>query len=368
MKDTLTVLGVGDVGPMHEPIASYSTLVRTTLAQADFRFAHVERPYTDVGVPQLNAGAVKSAPATMLSVFADCGFDVVSAASNHAMDLGPDGMLDTVRRLRAMGIQVVGAGETLEEALQPAYVERHGVRVAFLAFCSVLREGCEGGPARPGIAPMRAHTYYEAQNYQPGMPARTVTLPHAEDLAQMKKAIAAAKQQADAVVLSLHWGVAFIPRLIADYQPLVAEAAFAAGADIIFGHHAHLPKAVGVHAGKVCFYSLSHFIMSSEFLGGDPQKVAAFEKQYSVQLDPEYPRLPYGMDAKHSLIAKAVFSRGGVEKVSFLPVMIDQQLRPQVLRCGDPRFEDNLRFLEWVSQEFGHRFTVEGDEVVVTQG
>ena len=48
--------------------------------------------------------------------------------------------------------------------------------------------------------------------------------------------------------------------------------------------------------------------------------------------------------------------------------MIDQQLRPQVLRCGDPRFEDNLRFLEWVSQEFGHRFTVEGDEVVVTQG
>lgn len=107
--------------------------------------------------------------------------------------------------------------------------------------------------------------------------------------------------------------------------------------------------------------------MTSEFLGGDPRRVAAFEKQYGVKLDPEYPRLPYGTDAKHSLIAKAEFSKKGVEKVSFMPVAIDKQLRPEILRADDRRFEDNLRFLEWVSEEFGHKFTIEGDEVVVTQ-
>jgi len=52
--------------------------------------------------------------------------------------------------------------------------------------------------------------------------------------------------------------------------------------------------------------------------------------------------------------------------VSFLPVLIDKQLRPEVLRGGDPRFDDAVRFMEWVSEDFDHQFTVEGDEVLVT--
>ncbi len=166
------------------------------------------------------------------------------------------------------------------------------------------------------------------------------------------------------MVLSLHWGIHFIPRMIADYQVIVANAAFKAGADLILGHHAHTPKAIGVHQGKACFYSLSNFIMSST--AKTPAKAAEFEKQYGVTLDPDYPHLSYGTDAKRSLIAKAVLSRDGVKRVSFLPVLIDKQLRPEVLRKGDARFDDALRFMEWVSEGIDHRFTVEGDEVVVT--
>jgi poly-gamma-glutamate synthesis protein (capsule biosynthesis protein) len=61
-----------------------------------------------------------------------------------------------------------------------------------------------------------------------------------------------------------------------------------------------------------------------------------------------------------------VLSREGVQRVSFLPVLIDKQLRPEVLRRGDPRFEDAVRFMEWVSEGFDHRFSIEGDEVLVT--
>ncbi len=96
-----------------------------------------------------------------------------------------------------------------------------------------------------------------------------------------------------------------------------------------------------------------------------PAKAAEFAKQYGVVIDPDYPHLAYGADAKRSLIAKAVLSREGAQRVSFLPVLIDRQLRPEVLRRGDARFEDALRFMEWVSEDHPHRFTVEGDEVVV---
>jgi poly-gamma-glutamate synthesis protein (capsule biosynthesis protein) len=37
-----------------------------------------------------------------------------------------------------------------------------------------------------------------------------------------------------------------------------------------------------------------------------------------------------------------------------------------VLRGGDPRFDDMVRYMEWTSEGFGHRFTVRGDEVVIT--
>jgi poly-gamma-glutamate synthesis protein (capsule biosynthesis protein) len=50
--------------------------------------------------------------------------------------------------------------------------------------------------------------------------------------------VRAAKEQADTVVLSLHWGVRFVPRVIADYQRAVAQAALGRGVDLILGHHA----------------------------------------------------------------------------------------------------------------------------------
>jgi poly-gamma-glutamate capsule biosynthesis protein CapA/YwtB (metallophosphatase superfamily) len=362
---TVTLMACGDVGPIHEPVTAYGALAKPVLAGADIRFAQVERVYSERGAYQLHSnGAHSRVHPHLAEVFTDCGFDVVSLASNHAMDWGPEALLDTLDLLRGKGLQVVGAGRNLREARAPVVIERHGVRTAFLAYCSILQNGYAAGPDHPGVAPLRVHTYYEPFDYQPGVPPRVVTVPHAEDLAALCEDIRAARALAHNVVVSLHWGVHYIPRLIADYQVAVAEAAFAAGADLILGHHAHTPKAIGVHTGKVCFYSLSNFIMSST--AKSPQKAAQFERRYGVTLDPAYPHLSYGADAKRSLIAKAVLGQGGVERVSFLPVLIDTALRPEPLRGDDPRFDDALRFMEWVSEDFNHAFRAEGDEVVVT--
>lgn len=360
-------MGCGDVGPIHEPVAAYSELAQPVLAGADIRFAQVERVYSERGALQVHSGGGHSrVKPHMASVFTDCGFNVVSLASNHAMDWGEDALLDTAALFRDKGMHVIGAGRNLAEARAPAIVEKKGVKTAFLAYCSILHEGYAAGPDRAGIAPLRAHTYYEPFDYQAGVPPRVVTVPYEEDLAAMVEDIHAAKALAETVALSLHWGVHFIPRVIADYQVTVANAAFKAGAGLILGHHAHTPKAIGMHDGRACFYSLSNFIMSST--AKSPEKAAAFEQRYGVVLDPEYPHLSYGADAKRSLIAKAVLARDGVKRVSFLPVLIDKRLRPEVLRNGDPRFDDALQFMEWVSEGFDHRFTVEGDEIVVSAG
>lgn len=364
MSASITLLGCGDVGPIHEPVSGFCELVKPALAAADLRFAQVERVYSERGALQVHSGEKHSRlKPHMASIFSECGFDVVSVASNHAMDWGPDALLDTVALLRSQGIRTVGAGRNLAEAREPAILERNGVHVAFLAYCSVLREGYAAKADQPGVAPLRVHTYYQAAEYQPGMPPRTITEPYTEDLSALTDDVAAARNLADVVVVSLHWGLHFIPRAIADYQPVAARAAFAAGADLILGHHAHVPKAIGVISGKVCFYSLSNFIMSAP--PAKPERFEVFAKRYGVALDPEYPNLPYGVDSKRSLIAKVILSRQGVERASFLPVLIDKKLRPEILKQGDSRFDDAVRYMDWASEGHDHVFRVDGDEVIV---
>jgi len=361
----LTLMGCGDVGPVHEPIDSYSVLARPVLATADVRFAQVERVYSTRGTIQLHAGVGHSrVKPHMAQVFSDCGFNVVSLASNHAMDWGIEAMMDTLEEFDRRGIKVIGAGANLAEARKPAIMEANGVRVALLAYCSILNEGYDARPNRAGVAPLRVHTMYETVENQPGVPPRIVTVPYAEDLQGVVDDIAAARKLADSVVVSLHWGIHHVPRMIAEYQPLTARAVFAAGADLILGHHAHIPKAIEVYGSRICFHSISNFIMSAA--EKTPAQAAHWEKRHCAKLDPDYPRLPYGRDAKRSLIVKGVFSREGIQRTSFLPVIIDKQLRPEVIQRADPRFEDAVQYLDWASEGYDHRFTVEGDEVVVT--
>ncbi len=86
-ESSLVLFGVGDVGPIHEPMEQYSTLVRSVLATGDIRVAQCERVYSERGVLQVHSG-VSERPFKphMASVFSDCGFNVISMASNHGMD------------------------------------------------------------------------------------------------------------------------------------------------------------------------------------------------------------------------------------------------------------------------------------------
>jgi capsule synthesis protein PGA_cap len=372
VKNTIVLMACGDVGPVHGDMADYPTLVAPTFDTADIRFAQCERLYTqsarlegdgydgnyDVGHGPL--------PAEMISVFTSAGFDVVSLAGNHTMEFGADAAVETAALFEAKGIRVVGFGRDVEEACAPVIVERDGVSVAFLAYCSVVREGHEATDERPGVAPMRARTEYRQVEWQPGMPMWAITEPHEEDVARMAAGIADARTRADAVVVSLHWGLHYIPRVIADYQPVVAGAAFAAGADMILGHHPHVPKAIEMFGEtSACFYSLGNFMFSTN-TGRKPGFIDKM-RRYGVAADlDEYPHCPHGEDSHHSLIVKAAVSADGVERVSFLPVQIGPDLRPEVLSVGDPRFARNVGFMDWVSQGFDHRFESEGDEVVVT--
>lgn len=151
-----------------------------------------------------------------------------------------------------------------------------------------------------------------------------------------------ARERADVVVVSMHWGVraAHHRRLPADHRAQAPTA----GADLILGHHAHVPKAIEVFdGGKTCFFQpqqLHHVVLAQGDRGADE-----FQRNYGVPLDPEYPNMPYGVDGKRSLIAKAVMTPGEPIRSSFLPVLIDRARRPQILHAGAPSFDEMVRYM-----------------------
>jgi poly-gamma-glutamate synthesis protein (capsule biosynthesis protein) len=366
----MMVLAGADIGPVVEPTDQFAELVLPVLREADLRFAQCERTYSERGhSPGWGTGSGGGEHSRLhprfASIWKTAGIDVASLASNHTMDWGPEALLDTIELFRGMGIQVVGAGKNDEEARRPAILERNGVRIAILAYCSVLRGGQAACPNRAGITPMRAHAYYEAVDYQPGTPPKIVTIPYEDDLLALQEDIKKAKKQADAVVMSIHWGVRVLPKLIATYQAPVAHAAIDAGADLILGHHAHILKAVEVYKGKVCFYSMGNFMTT----GSNDTRLPYLWNLYWYQIDPDC-MPPLGMyhfpvDSKKTMLVKAIFSKSGVEKVSFLPAFINHRAQPEILKRNDSRFEEVLNYTEWVSDQVPHKFKVENNEIVV---
>ena len=368
----ISFLGTGDIGPVHGPqdgfpIERYTELVRPTMFSADLRFGNCERQYSTRGANALgeNIQAHGRQPPEMARIFTDCGFQAVTVANNHMWDFGPEALLDTRALLISKGIVPTGAGKDLDEARKPAIIDCKGIKVGFLGYCAVTPEGGEAGPGKIGIASLRINTRYEGRG--PHAPARVITEPDERDMAMILEDVRKLRPQVDVLMVAFHWGVIWVPRVIADYQVTVAHACIDAGVDLIMGHHAHVPKAIEMYKGKAIFYSLSNFCMTkpTRYKSWDETPWLHGALRNHADQDPDMPLLPYGRDAKRTLLAKAILTKQGVKEVSFLPMMIDTKYRPEVLKNGDPRFDDMVKYMDWASEGFDHRFKVVGDEVKI---
>jgi poly-gamma-glutamate synthesis protein (capsule biosynthesis protein) len=163
----------------------------------------------------------------------------VSMANNHAGDFGDRGLLDTVDALDRAGIAHAGAGRTREEAARPARLDVAGTRIAMVALAD-HPAAWAATATTPGIA------------YLPG-----VGSPEARDA--IDHAIATAREGADVVICSLHWGPNMRQWPTREFRAL-AHHAIDAGADILFGHSAHLVQGVEIHRGKPILYDTGDFV------------------------------------------------------------------------------------------------------------
>jgi poly-gamma-glutamate capsule biosynthesis protein CapA/YwtB (metallophosphatase superfamily) len=371
MKRMLTILACGDVGVKRAHCESMFVGCASTLRGADICFAQLETTISERGEAVPNAKLAMRAPPAMARAARDAGISVMSFAGNHCLDFGYQAFRDTLMHVSSAEIRLCGAGEDLSAARQPVIIEHGSARIAFLAVSSILPEGYAAEPTKPGCAPMRARTLYEQiEHDQPGTPARCRTFAHREDLAALVHAVSRARDQADLVLVSLHWGIHMIPTVLADYQIEVAHTLIDAGADAILGHHPHLLKGIDIYAGKPIFYSLGNFAIEQPHVWNAAISDSESFK-HLVQLNPQWRaqeryRLPE--ITRRTGVAKLTWSPGASLQASFLPAWIDDDSVPHMLAGSDPHFGDVHSLLEQSSREAGLavRIDARGDELVVS--
>jgi poly-gamma-glutamate synthesis protein (capsule biosynthesis protein) len=369
-SDDVLIYAVGDIGPSRPDPDTLFDRVRPTLQQADVAFMQLELPISERGARLPQVRHTDRSPKPTAPALRRAGFTVASMAGNHCMDWGADAMFDTVHALRESGLSVVGVGANIAEARKPVISEVKGRRVAFLAYSSILPMGFWAEENRPGCAPMRAWTIYEqVEHDQPGTPSRVHTFPNRDDLRALTEDIRKLRKEVDFIAVSLHWGIHFIPGVIAEYQRDVGRAAIDAGADVILGHHAHILKGVDIYKGKPVFYSLCNFAMD---LHMDEKHARSKGFREIQKLHPEWEPnfdITYNFppDSRHSAIVKCVLSRGQPARISVLPVFIGPMSQPEILKANDPRFDEVRAYLErhTASQGLNARYVVAGDELLL---
>jgi poly-gamma-glutamate capsule biosynthesis protein CapA/YwtB (metallophosphatase superfamily) len=207
------------------------------LRRADIAFGNLESAVSERGEPFPKEYTFRGTPEALAGLRKHSGMDVLNLANNHVGDFGPTAMLDTVRGVERNGMKAVGAGRSLARALQPQVVERLGLRVAFVGFSNILPLEFAAERGRPGVAWATPDAVAEA--------------------------VRTARQHADVVVATFHWGIEKAPYETAD-QAELARIAADAGAQLVIGAHPHVLQPMRRTGAALVAYSLGNFVFGAQ--------------------------------------------------------------------------------------------------------
>jgi poly-gamma-glutamate capsule biosynthesis protein CapA/YwtB (metallophosphatase superfamily) len=361
----VTVLAVGDVFPdVPDGRASFRSL-EPLFGSANIVFGNCEGVYSDRPARAPTHKHFMGAPRSRGEMLGEVGFDVMTCANNHMLDGGYAGLEDTLDLLRGQGIVVTGAGKDIAEATRPAVVERNGLRIAFLGFCSVYPVGYEARSSRPGIAPLRVRTHYSDPDpnfWEPGIEPVITTTVLPEDLVRFRDAIASAREQADYLVVACHWGYSSWVEVLQSYELELARDAVDHGADAVVCHHHHSLRGIELHRGKPIFYGLGALVHHFESFDTPTEVRAAREARFgersSMRSEEVFPLFPFRADARRTGIATLDVAPDGTAAVGFVPAMMLEDGSTEPLAPDDPRATEVADYVERLTRQsgFGTRF------------
>jgi hypothetical protein len=362
-----------DPEPYFEPAAAH-------LRAADAVIGHLEFMHTADPQPAWENRLPAPHPDQLRGLLAG-NIAAVSLAGNPAYTYGPPGIVDTVDWLDRHGIAHTGAGRTIDEAVEPAIIERDGTTIGLLSYDCIGVEANAATSTKPGVAYVDIITHYEPGRITAG-PPQIYTWPEPWSLEAMREEIRGLRERCDVVMVALHMGLVHFAAArnefrLADYEPAVARAAVEAGADVVLGNHAHVLKGVEFYRGKPIFYCLGNFVTAfpwaAHFAFRREPLTTRMRSRLREQpgsaadhVDPAYPNYPFPAESRKAMLATIDVSGGSVSRLGLVPCLIDPHGRPVPVSRVDGG-QDVVDYLRRATEVAALNATYEwdGDEVVI---
>ncbi len=284
----------------------FAALLRE-LATADLAFGNLDCQLIRNHPPEGRLQSFSAAPAGA-EALANAGFDLLATANELSSEFDAEALNETITSLRRVGIRHAGTGRTIDEAYEPAEIERHGWRIALFGVTALFDRNFFGLPSQSGLA--------------------------CANITQLARQIARARQRFDLILISYHGGDADSTAPSAEAR-LFAQSCIEAGADIVLGHHPHAPQAVELYRNRLIFYSLGDFISS------DPHRRAkdqwndrSLTARILVSSNETTGELKFGVERVPLLLNKLPHRAAGAEAEAILAQFQSSGPRPD--KVADP--------------------------------
>jgi len=206
--------------------------VREVLLQNDIVFGNLESQITDQKGETRHPTDpyVFCAPPQAARALKEAGFTALATANNHALDYGAKGLQETIAYLQDAGIAQTGISRDSTDFFAPILLERGGITFGFLAYTQFVN-GRENTGGMVSVL----------------------------DVRRMRKELRLLRKRADIVIASFHGGEEYKEKpgstTLSQMRGMIDE-----GADIVLGHHPHVPQGIETYKGKWIFYSLGNFV------------------------------------------------------------------------------------------------------------
>ena len=173
-----------------------------------------------------------------VTVFNKMHADIWSIGNNHTMDAGVEGVLSTLDFAKLNKVKTIGAGENLEQASSPIYL--NGAGGIGLINLSYMNEKTPANDTQAGFFRW-------------------------DDMTEIERRIKEIKEKCRWCVIVAHGGDEFSP-IPNTYTRDRYIKYLELGADVVVGHHPHVVENYELFEnGKAIFYSLGNFIFDTDY-------------------------------------------------------------------------------------------------------
>ena len=177
-----------------------------------------------------------NSPYEVGDAFIDAGFNLVSLATNHTLDKGERGILNSRAYWNKQeNIVAAGSYSSNEERDKIIVSEKNGLTYAFLSYTTYTN----------GLIVPKGKEY----------------LVNVYDKEKVKKDVEAYKDKVDVIMVAMHWGTEYVS-YPTTAQKEIANYLASLGVNLIIGTHPHVIEPIEYIDDTLVIYSLGNFVSS----------------------------------------------------------------------------------------------------------